>query len=476
MKKYIFLLFFLFSSSASAGGALIIDAFSHTGKAFRWPQNKITWYTDAGNLSSVVDHAVAVTWVQAALEDWASAEATNAHGKNVPLVNLQIEYGGDVGEDITIENAQKYLKAEPGKTVVIFDEDGSILTDLGHNTSEIIAVTVHSLVNLGEKSISRGVIIFNGLILEGDLLGATIAEKAESYRGNIQHETGHLLNLEHSQTNLDVALNCTKGGECPEAQYIPTMYPALKTTLQRYPTRDDKFTLGWLYPSTQFSTEFCSLRGELQDRNENPLRGVNIIARRVDKSVQTRRQDTHSSITGALYSGCANKSNYALFGLLPGKTYEIYYEPLTDEFNGKESDESDEPPVSGFGFSVRELDFAFEPQFIPTASGSTTVVCQNAGDVIELPTAKVDVDTPCASYFSAGNSPEYPYQAKAVSAVSTLPEEGAANASKGCSLLPLSSSEKNHFHFLFLVFPIVLLLGFARFSPLCAKEQAGEIL
>lgn len=469
MKKYFFILIYLLSSTAHAGGALLIDAFSHSGKAFRWPQNKIVWYSDAGDLSSTVDHDTAVSWIQSALEDWANVTVTNAEGKSSSIASLQVEYGGDVGEVVTLDNAQKYLKAESGKTVAIFDEDGMILQSLGYDTSSIIAVTTHTFADLETKDILRGVIIFNGVILEGSSLGNTAAEKAESYRANIQHETGHLLNLEHSQTNLDIALNCTKGGECPNAQYIPTMYPELKTTLQRFPTRDDKFTLAWLYPSASFSSNFCAVRGVLHDRNDNPLRGVNIIARRVDQSTQARRQYTHSSVTGALYSGCANKSNYAIYGLLPGKTYEIYYEPLTDEYNNSVDG------VSGFGFSLAELNFAFEPQYIPTDSGATTLVCQKAGDVIELPTAKVDVETPCQQYFSASDSTEYPYQEKAVSAVGTLPEDGE-NSPKGCSLLPSSSLEKNHFHFLFLVFPFALLLGFARFSTIHAKEQAGEIL
>ena len=214
--------------------------------------------------------------------------------------------------------------------------------------------------------------------------GGVVSLSDNQFKSALTHELGHLFNLDHTQINLDIADMCDLGGTCDDGQFIPTMFPELKTQLQRYLSIDDKITISWLYPNNTFESSFCTITGEIQDRDGYPLQGVNVIARRVMDGETLTKEDARSMVSGVLYPACAGDGHYYLHGLVPGKTYEVIYEPISSQYTGMSGFEPLANPPSGF-----------DTGNISASDGSTTVSCDNGGETIQMETVKVDVDNPC---------------------------------------------------------------------------------
>ncbi len=372
------------SAPSFAGGPFTVDQVNDSGTAQRWLYDKLLWYSDAGDLSTNVDHDAAVALVQTAIDKWVNAQLD---GQDTTAITA--EYGGDLGVDINADNMWDYINYEEGPTVVIFDEDGSIIEELFPGESEtFLGLTQLQLSSESGKRLLKGVVILNGLILDNRIV------TQEEYEAPIQHEIGHLLNLDHAQINLDIAQTCELGGECVGGNYIPTMFPMLKTWRQKSLKMDDIITISWIYPEEALTQNFCTVTGRIQDANGVFLQGVNVIARRVSSDVRFSRGDARSMVSGVLYPGCSenNDGSYYLFGLHPGNTYEVYYEPIADQFIGASDFEPLPNPPQGFQSSV-----------IETAEGESTVECETGGQIIEMPTVQIAVTNPCPDAVPSGD-------------------------------------------------------------------------
>jgi hypothetical protein len=230
--------------------------------------------------------------------------------------------------------------------------------------------------------------------------GETTRLSTEEFKATMLHELGHLFNLDHSQVNLDIADACDRTGTCVDGQYIPTMFPELKTFLQGTKVSDDdKITLSWIYPNSTFEDSFCTITGEIQDKDGRPLQGINVIARRVGDGESLTKEDARSMVSGVLFPGCSKDSKniynfdgrYYLKGIVPGKTYEVIYEELSTEYTGMSGFEPLASPPSGF------LPEGQTEVPILSSGGDTTVKCDKGGETIDMETVKVPVGNPCPS-------------------------------------------------------------------------------
>jgi hypothetical protein len=338
----------------------------------------LVWYSEDGILTTSVDNRTAKGWVTEAMNKWVNASLHDKAGTFVKTVDVKATYVGSVGEEINnFETYQKYAAREEGPTVIVFDKDGSITNQIAPGQADgIPGLSEILLSDSTGKKILKGIVVLNGRLLGG----GTITLTQKQFKAAVLHELGHLFNLDHAQVNLDVADACDlipgddTDPDCPDAQFIPTMFPGLKTYRQGNELKfDDIITISWIYPNSTFQNSFCTVTGEIQDMNGRPMQGVNVVAKLVSSVETSVKEDTRSMVSGVLYPTCTTNGTYYLYGIVPGKSYEVIYEPLSEEYTG----------MSGFE------PLANPPKGFETASIGT-VNCDAGGETIEMEAVKID--------------------------------------------------------------------------------------
>ena len=326
----------LIASSSFAGGPFVVEMNEHSGVALRWVDDTLSWYADPGKLSDQVDNTMARGWIEEALAKWKNAKLTNANRESVSTTVVDTDYKGLLEDDVDVTNYGDYISDEPGKSAIIFDDTGDIIVALvgEQNRDKVVGLSQPLLADSTGLRLTKGFVILNGRLQSNGVLSSNQTDANELFKATTLHELGHLLNIDHAQVNLDVGEACVRNGSCPNEGVIPTMYPQLLTKRQANLTNDDKITVSWIYPSASFGTDFCTITGEIFDENGDPIKGVNVIASRVDSTETFRLADSRSFVSGALYSACNGNSRYYLHGIVPNHQYEVTYEPISGEFTG----------------------------------------------------------------------------------------------------------------------------------------------
>jgi hypothetical protein len=395
--------------SALAGGPFEVDAVSDSGVAQQWEGNELKWSSEDGDLAGTVNNATAIQWVNDAISKWTGAALRDATMSYPKTVDVKATWQGSVGKDVNETNYLDYNNSSDGPTVIIFDKGGTITKAeteaFDPNQYQYIpGLTQLLLSDSSGKKIKKGIVIFNGALLESS---NAVTLTPNQFKAAVQHEIGHLFNLDHSQVNLEIANACDLGGSCPDAQYIPTMFPELKTERQGTELKvDDKVTISWIYPNTTFQNSFCTITGEIQDKDGRPLQGVNVFARRVDSDAM-KKEEVRAMVSGVLYPPCFNDGHYYLYGIVPGRTYEVMYEQLSPLYTGMSGFEPLKNPPSGF-----------PTENISASDDSTTVSCSSGGQTIAMQTVQVPVTNPCPAPTEKTTS------------------SGSGGSGGGCSLIP----------------------------------------
>ena len=390
----------VFCLSAFAGGPMIPDSVTRSGQPARWPKvgekYVIKWKADGGTLKEGLSRSQALSeWVLPLFQRWETQTVLPVEGERNPVLTTAIDFAqegnGNVGDDITATNYQKYLEPDiaraSGPAIIIFDIDGSIIEDyvVSHGgapgAKNQIAGMGLPLTDGSSKVINGGVIILNGRLINGVNNSSNDPElddpelQPDEFKGVILHEIGHLLNLDHSAVNQESATACDPRGVCNNMQDIPTMWPQLKSAEQYGLHRDDIVTVSWLYPSKAFDEKFCKAAGAVKnEKNGKAMAGVHIVA----KNTASPTQDARGMVSGVLYPNAVRSPNgdYILAGLSPKIDYQVEYEelPSGDEFSGSSNFEPLNTPPTGFG-----------------SDAVATIRCESGGQMINVPAIAISI-------------------------------------------------------------------------------------
>lgn len=343
VKKIILLaIFCLFPPSLWAYNFLYLNP--TTGDPIGWePGTTIHYYVDPGSLGRLTNEQ-ARTLIRAAMDVWENAS---------PYANMpHFEYAGLLPEDVNSTNYAQYVNREicytddltscPAqaqrdlKTVIIFDEDNSILR------SGLCSAI--DCVGYGQPSVFSGNADSPGYIRQGQIVLGSFAgsnsTRITTTVGMMVHELGHLLGLAHTAVNQEIILNDTSG----YGRYIPAMYyrSAASSTANIPLTSsilkpDDISGVTSIYHSSTTVENTGSIEGQILKSNSTSMRHVNVVARNNSDplceaySSLTSQSYCYSSFYNPLEEPDCVEDNSIFFlkGLSPA-SYTIEVEEISD--------------------------------------------------------------------------------------------------------------------------------------------------
>ncbi|HUO32794.1 MAG TPA: IPT/TIG domain-containing protein [Bryobacteraceae bacterium] len=324
-----------FSALSRAGGPNLVAGTTYfdpavTGQPLIWAQGEITFYTDQGDLSSVLPNASANSFVASAFAVWAS----------VPTAALSATSGGELAEDVTgpiiavsngvITAPTDITPSATDKPIgIVYDADGSV-TDvlLGQGAGDASECFYNAVFggadDFGtEATYQHALIVINGQC-------AQQSSQLTDVEYRLVRVIGNVLGLGWSQLNLNVqsgqppATSDDYAG-FPVMHYMDSTYcvPITKCYANPYQlTMDDEAAISRLYPVTAqnlssfpgkqaFASTTARIYGSVffTDTSGNAtqgMQGVNVVARWINPATgQPSGQYAASSISGFLFTGNA---------------------------------------------------------------------------------------------------------------------------------------------------------------------------
>jgi hypothetical protein len=195
------------------------------GVPIGWKQTTLTYFTDPGDLSGSVNHAVADALVSAAAGVW-----------NVPVASISIGQGGELAEHAS--GANVYLSSEgmvwpadvesPNAAAipiaVVYDSDGSVTdTLLGSGASDPTACEQNAVTETVDAFDPAGYILHAIVVLNGRCTGP-VPEQQLQMQYKLERAFGRVLGLAWSQTN-DNVFTGTPQPTYDQANHWPIMHP-----------------------------------------------------------------------------------------------------------------------------------------------------------------------------------------------------------------------------------------------------------
>ncbi len=294
----------LFHSLGWGGNPLVLP----TGKVLHWPTKDISFHIDKGPLGPY-PNKLAKQWVLLAFEKWSE----------IPHLDLNLQFEGTYDEEITYENYHKEIKEKnTDRNPIIFD-DGSIIEWLrGEGAStNYLGLTIPFYHN-SSGEINRVITILNGKQLTGT------EDDLNRIMSTMLHEFGHFFGLDHSQLYPEFAFDTDPSNNL----FLPVMFP-IETEDQispASPSQDDKTTLQSLYPLPSFQQERGSIQGTVMRPAGDVVQGANVVAVNIDKPYV----EAYATISDLMIEFTGE---FVFEGLPPG-WYEVYIEPLNQQFMG----------------------------------------------------------------------------------------------------------------------------------------------
>ena len=286
---------------------------NNDGRAIVWYQGNVSYFTDAGPLSSSVSNAAAIRLVDAAAQVW-----------NIQYSTLTLRNGGSLNEDVSSANV--YLGSSgpiwpsdvdssnytAKQIAVIFDTDGTIIDMLlGSGASSPSSCRQNAAVENVDRFIQPGAIAHATILLNGRCTGPA-PEQQLQMQYHLMRVFGRVLGLAWSQLNDNVFT----GAPAPTYQqqlHWPIMHPidivCGTYTYQCLPDPftlrdDDRCAMHLLYGVGVYTvTDGETLVGSLLFPTGQGMDGVNMIATRqgVQGQYGVEGWQTTSAVTGALY-------------------------------------------------------------------------------------------------------------------------------------------------------------------------------
>jgi hypothetical protein len=323
--------------SLLAGGPAYVAGVTYfnsgmAGQIVSWPQGNITYYTDRGSLSSLLNSSAADAFVADAFSRWAS----------VPTAALNITRGGQLAEDVSGANvvrnsdgtitvpADVLPSALDHPVGIVYDSNGQV-TDalLGIGSGARAACFSNAVIGGPDAFTTDGAIAHALVVINGNCIQATSDLLESKYR--LVRVLGSVLGLDWSQLNLNVLAGVPTHPTADDKAGFPLMHALDSpncvpiTLCYQNPDQlkmDDRAAIARLYPVTdanaaqfpgkqKFAATTARIYGSVffTDTSGNPaqpMQCVNVVARWIDPGTgQPSGQYAASSVSGFLFVGNA---------------------------------------------------------------------------------------------------------------------------------------------------------------------------
>ncbi|HEY7753069.1 MAG TPA: hypothetical protein VH856_04570 [Steroidobacteraceae bacterium] len=281
-----FLASIAFSGHVQAGGPLQVRG---NGQPYVWSTAAdIQYRTDNGPLSGTVSESSAQSRVVAMFNVWESVPTASIAYNRAGFISAVGAFaGGDVdtpAEYAAVENDCFNGNQSP----VVYDQDGSIIVDLGLDETSVIGFA-------GPCAATASNIVSGRIVMNGRFQGGPSGISAAEFDAAIIHEIGHFSGLDHSQINV----NCLGGCGADDLAGLPTMFPLLLDSSQGALSTDDVAWISRLYPAPSFATAYGTISGVvLFSDGDSHAQLVNVIARPLDTGQNQDRAMAVSSASG----------------------------------------------------------------------------------------------------------------------------------------------------------------------------------
>lgn len=303
------------------------------GQPLTWPQGRIAYYTDQGNLSPIVPNSSANGLVAGAFSPWSS----------VATAALSVTAGGSLAEDVSganvTRNADGTISIPPdihatatGTPVgIVYDYDGAVTSALLGAGAGDVSQCFYNAVFGGPDNYAPSATYRHALVVINGQCAQQTSQLIEiQYR--LLRVIGTVLGVGWSQVNVNVQTGSPAPAAAdyagfPVMHYFDLWNCVPITLCYPNPTQlsmDDIAAVSRLYPVTAqnqagfagkqvFSAATARIHGSVwftdsHGARTQPMQGVNVVARWVDSTTGTpSRRYAASSVSGFLFTG--NKGN-----------------------------------------------------------------------------------------------------------------------------------------------------------------------
>ncbi|WP_047492653.1 IPT/TIG domain-containing protein [Terriglobus sp. TAA 43] len=268
---------------------------TNVGKVMNWYRNDVQYFVDAGPLSSAVNHAAAVSLVDAAASVW-----------NLSGLPFTLKNGGALAEDVNSTNVYMGSSGPIWPTdvsssnytskqiAIVLDADGSI-TDalLGSGASDPASCRTNGVTELVDLFIQPGKIAHARIVVNGRCSGAA-AEQQLQLQYQLMRAFGRVLGIGWSQLNDNVFT----GAPAPtyaQQMHWPIMHPidiicgpyTYQCLPQPFTLREDDIAAMWLLyadsTTSYAAANMMNMYGNFLAPGSRPLGGVNLTVTRFQR-------------------------------------------------------------------------------------------------------------------------------------------------------------------------------------------------
>ncbi len=342
------------------------------GQSLTWPQGRIAYYVDQGNLSPVLPNSSVNSLVASAFSQWSS----------VPTAALSVTAAGSLAEDVSGANVTRNSDGtismppdiQPTATGtplgIVYDYDGAVTNALLGAGAADPTQCFYNAVSGGNDRYGSFATYEHALIVINGQCAQQSAQVTEiQYR--LVRAIGNVLGVGWSQLNVNVQTGSPPASAddydgFPVMHFLDLWNCVPITLCYPHPTQlsmDDIAAVSRLYPVTVqnqsafpgkqiFSVNTGRIHGSVWFTDTHgvrtqPMQGVNVVARWIDPATrQPSRRYAASSVSGFLFTG--NEGN-----------------PITG------TDDALGEPLSQWGSENPELEGAFDLSGLQVPNGGS---------------------------------------------------------------------------------------------------------